>query len=201
MFNRLKNYFIAGVLVVLPLSISIYILVIFFRFADGILGKFINNYIGKELNFYIPGLGLVLAVLIILIVGFLASHLFKKRIKIVDKFLSGLPFLKYIYPLLKQTLELVFSKENTAFKKVVLVEFPRKGIWSIGFISGECFPEAELKTASQLENVYIPLAISPATGFIILVSRDELIHLDMSVKEAMKLILTAGIINPGKEDK
>ncbi|MDD2689344.1 MAG: DUF502 domain-containing protein [Candidatus Omnitrophica bacterium] len=201
MFNRLKKYFVAGILVVLPLSISIYILLIFFRFADGILGKFINNYIGEKLNFYIPGLGLVLAVLIILIVGFLVSHLFKKRIKTIDRFLGSLPFLKYIYPLLKQTLELIFSKEHAAFKKVVLVEFPRKGIWSVGFISGECFPEAELKTGSRLENVYVPLALSPATGFIILVPRDELIHLDTSVKEAMKLILTAGIINPGKEDK
>lgn len=198
MFNRLKRYFIAGILAVFPLSISIYILLIFFRFADGILGKYINNYISKKLDFYIPGLGLILAVVIIFIIGFLATHLFKKRTKAMDKFLSNLPFLKYIYPLLKQTFELIFSREHPAFKKVVLVEFPRKGIWSVGFISGECFSQAELKTGHQLENVYIPFAPNPASGFVILVPKDEIIPLDVSVKEAMKLILTAGIINPGE---
>jgi len=199
MLQRLKTYFIAGMLVVLPAVFSVYILFILFRFADGMLGRFINNYFFKKLGFYIPGLGLILSLLIIIIAGFITTHFFRTRAKTLDKLFSNIPFLKYIYPLLKQTLEFMFSDKSQAFKKAVLVEFPRKGIWSMGFVCADSFVEAKTKTGKELENIYVPFAPNPISGNVILVAKEDIIYLDISVKEATKLIVTAGIINPGQQ--
>ncbi|MGD0336494.1 MAG: DUF502 domain-containing protein [Candidatus Omnitrophota bacterium] len=198
MLKALKRYFITGFLIVLPVVLSIYILAILFNFADSIIGNFLNTYLNRKLGFYIPGIGLIIMLLIILLCGFIVSFFFKNRVRVLDRFLGNLPFLRYIYPLLRQTIQFILSKDSMAFKEVVLVEFPRKGTWSVGFISNESFKEAKEKTASDLLNVYIPLAPSPATGFIVLIPRGELIKLGISVKEAMKIVMTGGIINPGE---
>ncbi|MCM8797572.1 MAG: DUF502 domain-containing protein [Candidatus Omnitrophica bacterium] len=198
MLKHLKHYFITGILTLLPIVLSIYILVILFNFADSIIGKFINTHIRRWLGFYIPGIGLIIMAFMILICGFIVNLFFKRRLKMWDKFLSGLPFLRYIYPLLKETVELILSKGRMAFKQAVLVEFPRKGSWSVGFISNRSFAEARQKSGQELENVYIPLAPNPASGFVVLIPHSELIKLDISVKEAMKIVITGGIINPAE---
>ena len=200
MLKTLKRYFITGFLIVLPVVLSIYILAILFNFADSIIGKFLNTYLNRRLGFYIPGLGLIIMVFIILLCGFIVSFFFKNRVKSLDRFLGNFPFLRYIYPLFRQTIQFILSKDSMAFKEAVLVEFPRKGTWSVGFISNESFREAKEKTASDLLNVYIPLAPNPITGFIVLMPRNELIKLSMSVKEAMKIVVTGGIINPGEKE-
>ena len=197
MLKMLKRYFVTGILVVLPLVLSVYILFQFFNFADNILGKFINEYFRQRLGFYIPGLGLILTVLIILAAGIVATHLFKRRIRhSLDRFFGNLPLLKYIYPVLKQIFEFIFSRKDEAFKRTVLVEFPRKGIWSLGFSCADSFTQANQKTGKELENIYLPWAPNPFSGFTILVPKDEVIYLDISIKEAMKFIVTGGIMNP-----
>jgi len=198
MLKLLRKYFIRGILAILPLILSVYILVIFFNFIDGILGKPLNVYLGRWLGFYIPGIGIILMVLVILACGFIVSFSFKNRLKSVEHFLSHLPFLRNIYPLLQQAIRFMFSKDSLAFKQAVLVEFPRKGVWSLGFIANESYPEAKEKAGQQLQNVYVPLAPNPITGFILLVEESALIRLDVSVKEAMKIIITGGIVNPGE---
>ena len=199
--KRLTKYFITGLLVVLPLFISIYILVIMFRFVDGMLGRFVNVFIKNTFGFHIPGVGLILFVLIVLSVGFLSS-LFAVRLlqRKLDKMIGKFPLLRYIYPPIKQIFEFLFSKDN-AFKKSALVQYPFKGNWTLGFVTNETFQEANTKTGVQLLNIFVPMAPNPATGFILFVPKDEVIFLDIDVKEALKLIISGGLLNPTEASK
>jgi len=195
--KRLNRYFITGLLALLPISISVYILVTLFRFADGILGRFINVYFQKAWGFYVPGIGLILFVGIVLTVGFLSSYIGVKLLhKYLDAIFGKFPLIKYIYVPLKKMFEFIFSEGNIAFKKAVLIEFPRKGNWSLGFITSETFQEAKNKIAADLVNIFVPLAPNPITGFIVFVRKAEVIFLDMEIKDAMKIILSGGVLNP-----
>lgn len=195
--KRLNRYFITGLLALLPISISVYILVTLFRFADGILGRFINVYFQKAWGFYVPGIGLILFVGIVLTVGFLSSYIGVKLLhKYLDAIFGKFPLIKYIYVPLKKMFEFIFSEGNIAFKKAVLIEFPYKGNWSLGFITSETFQEAKNKIAADLVNIFVPLAPNPITGFIVFVRKAEVIFLDMEIKDAMKIILSGGVLNP-----
>jgi uncharacterized membrane protein len=195
--SRLRGYFFTGILIILPLYISVYILVIVFRFVDGILGNFINVYFQKTLGFYIPGLGILLFFTIIIIAGFLGTSFFGRSLhRAFDRTLSRFPLIKYIYPAVKQAFEMLFSKDHLAFKKAVLVEYPNKGIWSPGFVVNQGFPEAKEKTSLDLITIFIPLSPNPTSGFIILLPRKDVILLDMSINDAMKMVISCGVLNP-----
>ena len=197
MFNYLKKYFIAGVLVILPLFITIYILVVFFQFVGGILDQFINNYLREFLGFYIPGLGLTLSLITIFLVGFLTTHFLGRRLYLIlDKALRKFPLVRHVYPAVKQITAFLFASQQQAFKKVVLVEYPRRGIWSIGFITNESFQEVKQKTKQDLLNIFIPSSPGPLTGFFTLIPRKEVIFLDIAVEDAIKLLISGGLLNP-----
>lgn len=178
--------------------LSIYIIYVVFRFFDGILGPVINIYFRSHFGVYVPGLGLILFVFILTFIGFLSTHLFSKQ---AHRFLAQLPqrfpLIRSIYPSIKQAFDVLFSNNQLAFKKAVLVEYPCKGSWSVGFITNESFPEAKEKIGEDLLNVFIPLAPNPLTGFVALIARKDIVILNTSVKEAMKLVITGGILNPG----
>lgn len=198
MTKNLRKYLVTGVLVVLPLYFSVYILLLCFQFIDNILGNFINLYVQELLGFSVPGLGVILFFLLILLSGIGSVHLFGKRLhQLIDRIGNRFPVLNYIYPAVKQAFEFLFSESQKSFKKAVLVEYPCKGSWSVGFITNESFKEAKEKTKRDLANVFIPLAPNPVTGFIALIPHDEIILLDISVKEAMKLVISGGLLNPG----
>ncbi|MDD5729843.1 MAG: DUF502 domain-containing protein [Candidatus Omnitrophica bacterium] len=195
--GRLRRYFLAGVLTILPLFISLYILYIVFSFTDGILGSLINVYFKRHFGVYIPGLGLILFLLIILFTGIVSTHFLGKGFhRFLDRAMGRFPILGSIYPLIKQTFAFLFSENEMAFKKAVLVEYPCKGTWSIGFITNESFKEAREKTNQELLNIFIPLAPSPATGFIALIPSKDVIILNVGIKEAMKLVVSVGLLNP-----
>ena len=194
---RLRRSFITGLLVILPLYISIYILIIIFKFTDGILGKFINVYFKQILGFYIPGLGIIIFVLAVLAVGFLSKVFVARALySFIDRLISRFPVLRTIYPPLKQIFGFLFSENALAFKQAVLVEFPQKGSWTIGFVTNQSFKQAKEKTGRELLNVFVPLVPNPASGFIIFASQENLLFLDISIKEAMKLVLSGGLLNP-----
>ncbi|RKY29329.1 MAG: DUF502 domain-containing protein [Candidatus Omnitrophota bacterium] len=197
MFSNIKKYFIAGILVLLPFLITIYILINLFQFADSILGKFINIYLVETLGFYIPGLGLIIFLIIIFLIGFLTTHFLGKRLYfILDAALRRFPLIRLIYPSIKQIIEFLFTTQRQTFKKTVLVEYPRTGIWSMGFITNEGFQEAKDKTKKELLNIFIPSSPGPFTGFYILVPRQEVIILDITVEDAVKLLISGGLLNP-----
>jgi uncharacterized membrane protein len=197
MVLKIRKYLVAGLLTILPLALSIYILVVLFKLVDGILGRFLNAYFKNLLGFYIPGLGLILFILIIFLTGFISTHLFGAKLhNLFDKALGRFPLLRHIYPSIKKVFEFVFAENRVGFKKAVLVEYPRKGVWALGFIANESFKEAEDMIGKKLLNVYIPWVPNPTTGYYALVPSDEVKILNMSVSEAMRLVMSAGLLNP-----
>lgn len=197
---KLRHYFITGLLLLLPLYITFYLFFVIFKFIDGIFGGLINKYLRSSLGFSIPGVGIILGILIVILAGFIASHFFSKRVLSgIEKWFSGLPGIRQIYPSTKQMVGFLFSKDKVAFKKVVLVEYPSKGIWSIGFLTNEGFKEAKVKTQEDLLHVFIPGTPGPWSGFFVLIPKREVKFLDMLVEDGIKLIVSAGILRPSEE--
>jgi uncharacterized membrane protein len=196
---KLRHYFITGFLLLLPLYITFYLLSIIFRFIDGIFGGLINGYLKSNFGFFIPGIGIILGILIILAAGFVTSHFLSKRVLSgIEKWFSKLPGVRQIYPSTKQIIGFLFSKDKAAFKKVVLVEYPSKGIWSVGFLTNEGLKEAQEKTQEELLHILIPTAPSPWSGPLILIPKREVKFLDISVEDGIKLIVSAGILKPSE---
>lgn len=194
---KVKRYFLTGLLLVLPLFITCYILILSFKFIDGILGGFINNYLRANWGFFIPGIGIILGILIVWVSGFIATHFLGKRVlSALESRFIGLPGVRQIYPSAKQIVGFLFSKDKAAFKQVVLAEYPCKGIWSIGFITNDSFAEANEKTAQDLVHVFIPSTPGPWSGFLVLIPRENIKHLDISVEDGIKLIISGGILKP-----
>ncbi len=195
--NKLKRYFIAGLLTSLPIFLTAYFLFIIFTLIDNIIGRIINNYLKSAFGFSIPGLGFIVAILIILLIGFVVSHLVSKSaFPFIERLFLKLPGVRQIYPPIKQIISLIFSKEKDVFKKVVLVEYPSKGIWSVGFMTNEGFREAQELTGQELVHVLIGSTPSPWSGFFILVPKNAVKFLKMSAEEGIKLIVSGGILKP-----
>ncbi len=154
--KRLERYFATGLLVVLPIFLTLYLLFIIFGLIDGLFASIINSYLKTVFSFSIPGVGLILGILLILIIGFIVPHLLsKKALSIIERWFLKLPGIRQIYPLIKAIVTFIFSKYNAVFKKVVLVEYPSKGIWSVGFMINEGFKEAQEKIGWELVRVLI----------------------------------------------
>ncbi len=195
--RKIKRYFVTGLIVILPIFLTLYLLFIIFRLIDGLLGGIINRYLKAMFGFSIPGLGFILITLIILATGFIVSHLLSKRLlPLIEGWFLKLPGVRQLYPAIKQIVGFIFSKEKAAFKKVVLVEYPSKGIWSIGFMTNEGFREAQEKTGQELVHVLIGSTPSPWSGFFIIVPKKEVTFLEMSVEDGIKLIVSGGILKP-----
>jgi uncharacterized membrane protein len=195
--NKLKQYFITGLLTILPIFLTLAILFIIFRLIDNVIGKIINSYLKTAFGFSIPGLGFILVILIILVTGFVVSHLVSKRtLPLIEMVLLKFPGIRQIYPSVKQVVGFIFSKDKDVFKKVVLVEYPSKGIWSVGFMTNEGFREAQELTGQELVHVLIGSTPSPWSGFFILVPKNSVKFLKMSAEEGIKLIVSGGILKP-----
>lgn len=194
---KIRRYFATGFLITLPVFITLYFLFIILRFIDGIFGKAVNFYIKQYLGFVIPGVGIIIGILIVFTVGFTAANFFgKKLIHALERWFLKFPFIRQIYPAAKQIVDSFISKDSPAFKKVVLVQYPSKGIWSVGFITNESFKEANDKTGRDLLHVFIATTPSPLTGFLILAPREDVTELDISIEDGVKLIISAGIVKP-----
>ena len=197
MIAQIRRYFIAGLLTILPLALSVYILLVLFRIVDGILGRYLNVYLKDLLGFYIPGLGLILFIVIIFLSGILSIHFFGARLHLfLGRALARFPLLRYIYPSVKEVFEFVFSDNKLGFKKVVLMEYPSKGIWCVGFIANDGYTEAEEKIGKKLFNIYVPSVPNPTTGYFFFVPKEDVIMLDIGIKEAMRLVMSGGLLNP-----
>ncbi len=195
--GRIKKYFGAGLLVTLPVFFTVYLLFLAFRLVDGIWGKVINYYLKKEFGFSVPGLGFILGILTVLAVGFVATNFLGKKIfQGIERWFRNFPLVRQIYPSAKQIVESIFSKDKHAFKKVVMVEYPCKGVWSIGFLTNESFKEANEKAGADMVHVFIATTPSPFSGFLLLYPRDQVRFMDISIEEGIKLIVSGGIVKP-----
>ncbi len=195
--NKLKRYFITGLIVVVPISLTIYVLVIIFQFLDGILGRFFSGYFKSSLGFYIPGLGILVFLLLIILAGFIATRLIGRSIfPQLEKWFSSLPIIGKIYPTLRQIVLFILSQEQFGFKKVVLVEYPSKGIWSLGFLTNENYTKLGKINGKELVSVFVPSSPGPLTGYVIFVTKEELRFVDISIADALKIIISGGVFKP-----
>lgn len=194
---KLRRYFGAGILVILPAFITAYALYFIFQFMDGIWGKLVNIYLKKHYGFAIPGIGVILGLLTILIVGFIATNFLGKRIiHGLERWIMRLPLVRQIYPAAKQIIVSLVDEDKKAFKKVVMVEYPCKGIWTVGFLTNESFDAAQKAAGEELLHVFIGTSPSPITGFLILVPKHNVKFLEITVEEGIKLIVSGGIVKP-----
>ncbi len=194
----LKGYFITGLLVTLPISITVYILWFLIKAMDSIFKLIPAKYLPEAyIDITIPGMGLVMIVILVLIVGlFTRNFIGRKVFGYWENIIERIPLVRIIYIGVKQLLEALFHSNNESFKKAALVEYPRRDIYVIGFITGESKGEVQDKTNSKMINVFIPTTPNPTSGFYILVPENDLTILDMSVEDAFKLIISGGIISP-----
>ena len=193
-FARIRNYFIAGVVVLIPIGITVYLTIFLVSISSKILPKEINP--NNYLPYDIPGVEIVTAVLFITLIGWLSlSFLGKKILNLFNNILKRIPILRTIYSAIVQMTE-TFTKTDKGKKNVVLVEYPRKGSWAVGFATKENSGEITRKTNKKLINVFIPTTPNPTSGFLLMFPEDEVIYLDLTFEEASKFIVSAGTSNP-----
>jgi len=198
MMNKLRRYFISGLVVFLPIALTIYLLVLAIRFFESVFGSALQPIFKDNFGFYFHGLGIAFGVSLILLIGFFVTNFIGNRIyEFFEKIFIRLPFIKQVYPAIKQMALFLFSHGQSAqFKQVVLIEYPRKGIYSFGFLTNESSLRIREKTQKDLCNVFTPSAPGPLTGFVVMISKKDIIFVDISVEEAFKFILSGGVVNP-----
>lgn len=194
---RLRRYFVSGLIIFLPVALTVYFLSLFITIVDGFLGKFIKPYFLKEFGFYYRGISIIIGSMVIFLIGFFATNFLGRKIyRGLENLLRRLPFAKQVYPAIKEMALFVFSRDHLNFQQVVFVEYPRKGIYSPGFLTNDAMKKMSDKIGKELVNVFMPSVPNPLTGYVILVPKEEIIFADISVEEALKLMVSGGVVNP-----
>jgi len=199
-FAGLRAYFLAGILVTAPIAITIYLTFAFLRFID----TKVRNLLPLEkmlppeyLPYALPGIGIIIAVAFFIMVGWFARNfLGRLLIRISEYLLDRMPVIRNIYGAIKQVFETIMASQSQAFREVVMLEYPRKGVWSIGFVTGRSEGEVQALTENETINVFVPTTPNPTSGYLLFVPKKELHYLHMSVEEGVKLVVSAGIITP-----
>ena len=192
-FARIRNNFIAGVVVLIPIGITLYLTLFFVRISGKIIPREINP--NNYLPFNIPGLEILVALMFITIIGWLSlSFLGKKFFEIFNNILKKIPILRTIYSAIGQMTE-SFTKSDNKQKSVVLLEYPRKGVWAVGFATKENKGKIAEKINENLINVFVPTTPNPTSGFLLMVPKKDLIYLDITFEQASKFIVSAGTTN------
>jgi len=192
-FSRLRNYFIAGIVVLIPIGITVYLTIFIVSISSKILPKEINP--NHYLPYNIPGLEIIISLFLITIIGWLSlSFLGKKLLDLFNNVLNKIPILRTIYSAIGQMTQ-TFTKNDSNKKNVVLIEYPRKGSWAVGFATKDNTGEIKKKTNKNLVNVFVPTTPNPTSGFLLMFPKDEIIYLDMTFEEASKFIVSAGTSN------
>lgn len=196
--HSIKSYLIAGLLVWLPVWVTLLVIKFMVDVLDNILSLLPKAYQPEHLlGFYVPGFGLLMTLLIVFFTGMLVTNfLGRKLINLWEAIVDRIPFVRSIYNAVKQVAHTVFAKDGQSFRKVFLVEYPRKGLWSIAFQTGGVVPEIEEHVKDEMITIFIPTTPNPTSGFLMMVSKNEAIELKMSVDQALKLVISLGVAQP-----
>ena len=200
--TRIRNYFLTGLIICAPLAITAYITWSFIRWVDGWVKPYMPAVYNPDnyLPFSIPGFGLLTALVFITLVGFLTANLIGRTIIAYgESILNRMPLIRGIYKGLKQIFETVLAEQNNSFNKAGLIEYPRKGIWSIVFLATDTKGEVDSRlndTGNNTMSVFLPTTPNPTSGFLLFVPRNEIIVLEMTVEEAAKMVISAGLVAP-----
>ena len=201
-FGRMRAYFFAGILITAPIGISLWI-------AWGIINFFDNNVVSllphkynpeSYLPIQIPGLGLVLTILTLTVIGWLAAGLMGRWVvRMTENLMARMPVISNIYGAIKQIMETVLSQKSNSFRYVVLFEYPRKGIWTMGFVTGTTKGEVQNVINEKMINVFVPTTPNPTSGFLLFVPKSDLHYLSMSPEEGFKMLVSTGIVTPADQ--
>ncbi|MFO1190462.1 MAG: DUF502 domain-containing protein [Alphaproteobacteria bacterium] len=198
-FARLRGWLLAGILVTAPLALTVWLIYWFVQTVDDLVNTALPLAYQPRtyLNTDIPGLGLVIAIVALMLIGATARGVIGSYfVHLGERILNRMPIVRGVYGALKQVFETVLSNQATAFREVVLVEFPRKNAWTIGFITGETIREVQNMAAAKVYNVFVPTTPNPTSGYLIFVSEPEIVRLSMSVEEGLKMVVSGGIVTP-----
>ena len=194
MWQKISGYFLRGLITLLPLLVTIWLLYFMFSFLDSILGNIITLIAGKP----IPGMGLIITLILIFLVGFFATYIIGAQLfKFGEELLFRVPIVKSIYSAVKQINDVLFMQKTAEeFRRACIVEYPRKGIWSVGFVTSDVAAEIEAKAKEKMINVFVPNTPTPATGFLIMVPARDVILLETKIEDAFKYVVSGGVLKP-----
>ncbi len=192
----IRGYLLAGLVVWLPILITIVVLNFIIDLLDKTLALIPSAYLPEKLlGYHIPGFGVLLSLILLLTTGLVATNFFGQRlVRWGESVLSKIPLVRSIYNAVKQVINAILSTNSEAFRKVVLIEYPRKGLWTVGFQTGGVISEISDKTKEDMISVFIPTTPNPTSGFLILVPKTEAIELEMGIDEALKFIISLGVV-------
>ncbi|GEO82402.1 DUF502 domain-containing protein [Pararhodospirillum oryzae] len=192
---RLRAYFLAGILVTTPISVTLFVAWTLMQAIDrGVIGLLPEAY---RFTLPVPGIGLLLLMATLTFVGaFTAGYIGRLMVRMGEYIVGQVPVIRNIYGVLKQIVETVLAQQSAAFRQVVLVEYPRKGIWALAFITGVTEGEVQNLTEDETINVFLPTTPNPTSGFLLFVPRRDLVVLDMSVEDGIKMVISGGIFTP-----
>ena len=196
--NFIKRYFFTGLLISAPIGATIYITIFIVEFIAGLVPQRFNpnGLLPEIIGYEIPGLELIIAFLSFILIGLIFSTLFGKAILgYFDNLITRIPFAGNVYKAIKQITE-TFSNADAAYQKVVLIEYPRKDIYAIGFMTGETKGEIKDRKKIDMVNVFVPTTPNPTSGFLLFIPKEDAVELDMSVEDAIKLVVSAGMVDP-----
>ena len=195
--KHLRNYFISGLLFWIPLALSFIVIRFFLELLDKIIP---TKYLPEtlfNLNTDFPGSGIILVLLVILITGVMVSNILgRKLVSLWERVLNKIPGFRNIYNVLKKVSDTVFNTSTESFRKAFLIQYPSKGIWVIAFQSGDYKGEAESIIGEEIMNLFVPTTPNPTSGFFVMMAKKDAFELDMSVEEAFKLVISAGVVTP-----
>lgn len=194
MWQKIGAYFFQGLVTLLPFLVTIWLLWFMYAFLDGILGNIIALFVGHP----VPLLGFALIIGLIFLTGYFTAHIIGARVfKLGEQFLLHVPIVKNVYAAAKQVNEVLFTHKGAEeFRRACIVEYPRKGIWSLGFVTSDALAEIEAKANEKMINIFIVNTPTPATGFLIMVPARDVILLDLKLEDAFKYVLSAGVLKP-----
>ena len=196
-FRRISNNFFKGILISAPIIITLYIAWGLIKFFDKKTSPLLGTF-----PFEIPGFGLITVFIFFAIIGFITTGLLGRIFSsFIEKILSKMPVLRNIYSGLKQLFEAILAKKSNSFREVVLLEYPRKGISAMGFLTGETKGEVNRKTKNQMANIFLPTTPNPTSGFLLFVPKKDILRLTMTVEEGIKMIISAGMLTPSENQK
>jgi uncharacterized membrane protein len=199
---RLRTYFFAGILITAPVSLTIYLAWLFITFVDERVFSVIPQQYNPEtyLPFSIPGIGLLLALIGLTLIGALTAGILGRAVNgLFEGILNRLPVIRSLYGAIKQIMETVLANKSAAFRECVLIEYPRRGIWTLGFITGATGGEVQERSTEQLINVFVPTTPNPTSGFLLFVPEREIVRLKMRTEDGLKLVVSGGIVTPSGE--
>ena len=198
-FSKIWRHFLSGILVTAPIALTVYIVWITITTIDENVKSLVpaKYYLAKYLPFDVPGFGIIIAFVVFTIIGAFAAGFFGRfMVKAGEKIVNRMPVVRNLYSATQQIFEAVFKRDKNSFREVVLVEYPRRGIWSLGFVSGVTKGEVQKDTKDEVVNVFIPTTPNPTSGYLLFIPRSDLRVMDMSVEEGIKMVVSAGIITP-----